>query len=47
MRKQIDLPDDLLRDLKLLAMSVDKSVKKFMEDLIINHIKENIRKIKR
>ncbi len=34
-RKEIHLPKELSRDLKIIAAMFDKSVKKYMEDLII------------
>lgn len=47
LRKQIDLPRETIKDLKIVAAYADKSVKKYMEDLIINDVKERIKKIKK
>jgi hypothetical protein len=38
-RKEIQLPKDILKDLKIVAAYSDKSVKKYMEDLIIQDVK--------
>lgn len=40
MKKLIDLPDDLLKDLKILAAHADKPVKNYIEGVIIDHIKK-------
>jgi hypothetical protein len=47
LRKQIDLPKETIKDLKIVAAYSDKSVKKYMEDLIINDVKDRIKKIKK
>ena len=44
-RKEIHLPSQIIRDLKIVAAHADKSVKKYMEDLIIHDIKSQIIKI--
>jgi hypothetical protein len=44
-RKEIHLPKQILKDLKLVAAHADKSVKKYMEDIILNDIKLRIEKI--
>jgi len=38
-RKQIDIPKNIIKDLKLIALNADKSVKRYIEDLILNDIK--------
>ena len=45
MRKEIIIPDILIKDLKKVAFHHDKSVKKYMEDVVINDIKEKTKKI--
>ncbi|MBI1767604.1 MAG: hypothetical protein HYR67_04425 [Bacteroidetes bacterium] len=39
LRKEIHLPKDILKDLKIVAAYADKSVKKYMEDLVIQDVK--------
>jgi hypothetical protein len=45
MRKEIVIPDTLIRDLKQIAFNADKSVKKYMEDVVINDIREKAKKL--
>jgi hypothetical protein len=40
MRKLIDIPDDLVKDLKILAVHADKDLKTYIQDLIIEHVKK-------
>ena len=44
-RKEIHLPLQLLRDLKIVAAHADKSVKKYMEDLVMRDVQLQITKI--
>jgi hypothetical protein len=44
MRKLIDIPDELVKDLKILAAHADKDVKNYLQDLIVDHIKKNKKK---
>ena len=44
-RKEIHLPKDILKDLKIVAAYADKSVKKYMEDLIIQDVKAKAAKL--
>jgi len=44
MRKLIDIPDELVKDLKILAAHADKDVKNYLQDFIIEHIKKNKKK---
>jgi len=44
-RKEIHLPSEIIRDLKIVAAYSDKSVKKYMEDLILFAVKSQIVKI--
>ena len=44
-RKEIHLPSDIIRDLKIIAANADKSVKKYMEDLVAQDVQVQIRKI--
>ena len=45
MRKEVIIPDALIKDLKKLAFHADKTVKKYMEDVIISDIKEKTKKL--
>jgi len=44
-RKEIHLPNEILRDLKIVAAHADKSVKKYIEDVILGEVKLQIVKI--
>jgi len=46
-RKEIHLPKELMRDLKMVAAYVDKSPKRYIEDLVIQDVKGQIYKIKK
>ncbi len=37
MKKIIDIPDEIVKELKILAVKDDSSLKKYIESLIINH----------
>jgi hypothetical protein len=44
MRKLIDIPDELVKDLRILAAHADKDVKNYIQDLLVEHIKKNKKK---
>jgi hypothetical protein len=44
-RKEIHLPKEILKDLKIVAAYADKSVKKYMEELIIQDVKTKAPKL--
>jgi len=44
-RKEIHLPKDILKDLKIVAAYADKSVKKYMEELIIQDVRTKVPKL--
>ena len=46
-RKEIHLPLEMVHELKIAAAHSDKSVKKYMEDLIMNEVKTQMAKINR
>jgi hypothetical protein len=46
-RKEIHLPKDILKDLKVVAAYADKSVKKYMEDLIIQDVRVKAGKLQK
>ena len=39
-RKLIDLPKSIIRDLKILALESDKSLKSYLQDLIITEVEK-------
>jgi hypothetical protein len=39
MKKLIDIPDEIVKDLKILAINDDKDLKNYLQDLIIEHVK--------
>lgn len=45
MRKLIDLPEDIAKDLRVLAAIADKDLKNYIQEILIEHAKKN--KIKR
>lgn len=40
-RKQIDLPKETVKELKVLAAYADSNVKKYIETIVIQHVKAN------
>ena len=44
-RKEIHLPSQIIRDLKIVAAHSDKSVKKYMEDLVMRDVQSQITKL--
>ena len=46
-RKEIHLPKEILKDLKIVAAYADKSVKKYMEDLVIQDVKGKAHKLQK
>jgi hypothetical protein len=44
-RKEIHLPTQILKDLKIVAAQADKSAKKYMEDLILGEVRVQIVRI--
>jgi hypothetical protein len=45
-RKEIHLPTQIIHDLKIVSAYSDKSVKKFMEDVIVQVVQLQIKKIR-
>jgi hypothetical protein len=39
-RKQIDLDREIIKELKILAAHADKDVKNYLQDLVIQHVKD-------
>jgi len=44
-RKEIHLPQQIIRDLKIVAAHSDKSVKKYMEDVVVQDVQSQMTKI--
>jgi hypothetical protein len=38
-RKEVHLPSQIIRDLKMVADQADKSAKKYMEDLVLQEVR--------
>ena len=38
MRKLIDIPKDIVKPLKILAINSDKDLKNYIQDLLISHV---------
>jgi hypothetical protein len=47
MNKVLKVPDELIREIKILAAMSDKSVKKYLEGLIANAVSEELKKLKK
>lgn len=45
-KKLVDIPDEYIRNLKVLAALENKSVKVYLQDLITEHVKEKSKKLK-
>lgn len=41
MRKLIDIPEKIIKPLKILAINADKDLKNYIQDLLIQHVKDN------
>jgi hypothetical protein len=44
MRKLIDIPDEILKDLKKLAIDGDLDLKNYIEKLLVEHVKNSKKK---
>jgi mRNA-degrading endonuclease RelE of RelBE toxin-antitoxin system len=40
MRKNIDIPDEIVKDLKKLAVDADKDLKNYIQELLVEHVKK-------
>lgn len=47
MRKNIDIPDEILKDLKILAVMADKDLKNYIQDLLVEHVRAEAKKKKK
>jgi hypothetical protein len=41
MRKLIDIPEEIVKPLKILAISADKDLKNYIQDLLIDHVENS------
>jgi len=41
MKKNIDIPDEILQDLKILAVKANKDLKNYIQDILISLVKSN------
>lgn len=41
MRKLIDIPEKIVKPLKILAIEADKDLKNYIQDLLINHVEND------
>ena len=39
MRKLIDMPEEIVKPLKILAIQADKDLKNYIQDLLIDHVR--------
>ena len=44
MRKNIDIPDEIVKDLKKMAVDADKDLKNYIQDLLVEHVKKHKKK---
>ena len=44
MYKNIDIPDNIVNDLKKLAVDSERDLKNYIQDLLIQHVEESKRK---
>ncbi|HWA34779.1 MAG TPA: hypothetical protein VG737_11640 [Cyclobacteriaceae bacterium] len=40
-RKQIDLEKEIIKELKILAAHADKDVKNYLQDLVVQHVRDS------
>ena len=41
MRKLIDIPEEIVKPLKILAIEADKDLKNYIQDLLIEHVSKS------
>ena len=39
MKKLIDIPDDIVKPLKIMAVYKDRDLKNYIQDILISHVK--------
>jgi hypothetical protein len=40
MRKLIDIPDEILKPLKILAVKKDTNLKNYIQNVLVNHVRK-------
>jgi hypothetical protein len=45
MRKNIDIPDEIVQDLKILAVKADKDLKNFIQDELVYLVEKSKQKL--
>jgi|TARA_B110001452_G_scaffold258863_1_gene254541 hypothetical protein len=40
MRKLIDIPDEILKPLKILAINKEKDLKNYIQDILVYHVRK-------
>ncbi len=41
MRKNIDIPDEIVKPLKIMAINADTNLKNYIEKLLVEHVNDN------
>ena len=41
MKKLIDIPDEIVKPLKIMAVHEDRDLKNYIQDVLISHVKES------
>ena len=41
MKKLIDIPDEIVKPLKIMAVNNDRDLKNYIQEVLINHVKES------
>ena len=41
MKKLIDIPDEIVKPLKIMALNKDLDLKNYIQDILIRHVKNN------
>lgn len=41
MKKLIDIPDEIVKPLKIMALNKDLDLKNYIQDILVRHVKNN------
>jgi hypothetical protein len=41
MKKLIDIPDEIVKPLKIMAVNNDRDLKNYIQDVLISHVKKS------
>ena len=41
MKKLIDIPDEIVKPLKIMAVNNDRDLKNYIQDVLFSHVKES------